>query len=250
MPYFKTVIEAGKTIEVHKSYSKRLGDHKSRAGKENPTSEEMDKVNQKNAETKLRRLINANFECGDFHLVLTYKKELRPDPAGAKERIAKFIRTLRKEYKKVGADLKYIHVTEYAATAIHHHLIINDIDNKNVSKIIRELWEWGNPKFTPLDDSGQYQKLAEYLIKETSKTYKEKDGGHLQRYSCSRNLIKPVAKTTIIKKANAWSKDPKAIKGYYIDKDSIENGVNMWNGRPFQRYTMIKIDHGGSGACG
>lgn len=250
MPYFKTVIEAGKTIEVHKGYSKRLGDHKPRGGKEKPTAEEMEKVNQKNAEARLRRLINANFEGGDFHLVLTYKKDLRPDPAGAKERVTKFIRQLRNEYKKVGADLKYIHVTEYAGKAIHHHLIINDIDNKNVSKMIRNQWEYGNPKFTPLDNSGQYQKLAEYLIKETSKTYKEHDGGHLQRYSCSRNLIKPVAKTTIIKKATKWAENPKPKKGYYIDKDSIENGVNLWNGRPFQRYTMIKLDYGGGGRCG
>lgn len=247
MPYIRTEVIAGRTIEVHKGYTKRIGDHRPRKGKEKPTPEEMEKVNQKNAETKLRRLINANFGGGDFHLVLTYKRENRPDPQKAKENIAKFIRTLRKEYKKIGAELKYIHVTEYKAAAIHHHLVINDVDNHNVSKLIRKLWEHGNPKFTPLDYSGQYKRLAEYLIKETSKTYKERDGGHLQRYSCSRNLIKPITKTTIIKKVEKWADTPRPKKGYYIDKESIENGLNLWNGRPFQRYTMIQLDSGGAG---
>ena len=250
MPYFKTEVIAGRTIEVHKSYSKRIGDRRPRGKREKPTPEEMEKVNQKNAETRLRRLINANFGCGDFHLILTYKRELRPNPQEAKQRIEKFIRALRKEYKKVGADLKYIHVTEYLSAAIHHHLIINDIENKNVSKIIRDLWEWGNPKFTPLDNTGQYSKLAEYLVKETSKTYKESDSGHKQRWSSSKNLIKPVTKTTIIKKAEKWAAEPKPKKGFYIDKDSIENGVNFWNGQPFQRYIMVSTDYGGGGRCG
>lgn len=243
MPYFKTVIVAGKTIEVYKGYTRKLGDHRPRSGRKKPTAEEMEKVNQKNAEARLRRLINANFGYGDFHLVLTYRPELRPEPASAKNNIIKFIRKLRAEYKKLGEDLKYIHVTEYKTTAIHHHLIINDVDNKNISKLVRKLWEYGNPKFTSLDGTGQYKRLAEYLIKETSKTFKSHEGGHMQRYSCSRNLKKPVSKTTVIKNAKRWSQTPKAKKGYYIDKETVENGISLWTGRPFQRYTMIKLNY-------
>ena len=90
MAYYRTEIRAGKTIEVIKSYSKRIGANKQRGKKEKPTAEEMKKVNERNAEAKLRRLINANFGYGDYHLVLTYKKDLRPDPAEAKKRISKF----------------------------------------------------------------------------------------------------------------------------------------------------------------
>ncbi len=248
MPYYKTEITAGKTIEVIKSYSKRLGDHRPRQGKEKPTAEEMERINQKNAEARLRRLINANFGYGDTHLVLTYKKENRPDPAEGKERITKFIRILRREYKKLGEDLKYIHVTEYENKAIHHHLIINGIGNANINKLIRDCWAWGTPHLTPLDDTGQYKDLAAYFIKETSKTFRKDDGGHKQRYSCSRNLIKPVTKTTIIKKAAKWLDEPKAIKGYYIDKDTVYNGVNPWNGRPIQYYTMVKLPDPGGGS--
>ena len=71
MPYYRTEITAGKTVEVIKSYSKRIGDHRPRGGKEKPTAEEMEKVNRKNAEARLRRLINDNFGYGDYHIVLT-----------------------------------------------------------------------------------------------------------------------------------------------------------------------------------
>ena len=249
MPYYKTEIIAGKTVEVVKSYSKRIGEGKPRGKKEKATAEEMEKVNQKNAEARLRRLINANFGYGDFHLVLTYKKDKRPSPKEAKERLAKFLRILRREYKKIGEDLKYINVTEYENKAIHHHLIINGVDNANINKLIRDCWEWGSPHFTPLDDTGQHKELAAYFIKETSKTYKNDDGGAKQRYSCSRNLIKPVTKVSIIKKADKWIEEPKPKKGYYIDKDTVYNGINLWNGRPIQYYTMVKLPDPGGG-CG
>lgn len=248
MAYYRTEIRAGKTIEVIKSYSKRIGANKQRRKKEKPTAEEMKKVNERNAEAKLRRLINANFGYGDYHLVLTYKKDLRPDPAEAKKRISKFLRVLRKEYKRMGEKLKYIITTEYKNKAIHHHLIVNGID-ANINKIVRNCWKWGSPHFTPLDDTGQYKELAAYFIKETSKTYKENDGGAKQRYSCSRNLVKPVTKVTIIRKAEKWLDEPKAKKGYYIDKDTIFNGYNHWNGKPIQYYTMIKLPDPG-GRCG
>ena len=121
--------------------------------------------------------------------------------------------------------------------------------NANINKIVRDCWEWGSPHFTPLDDTGQYKELAAYFIKETSKTYKENDGGAKQRYSCSRNLVKPVTKVTIIKKAEKWLDEPKAKKGYYIDKDTVYNGVNPFNGRPIQYYTMVRLPDPGGG-CG
>lgn len=248
MGYYRKEITAGKTIEVMKSTTKKVAGNKQRAGKEKPTTEEMEKINRKNAEAKLRRLMNANFGCGDYHLVLTYKRDLRPNPAEAKKRLEKFIRKLRKEYKKIGEELKYIIVTEYKNKAIHHHLVVNGV-NANINKIVRHCWEWGSPHFTPLEESGQYKDLAAYFIKETSETYKEDDGGAKQRYSRSRNLVKPVVKVTRVERAEKWSEVPKPKKGYYIDKDTVYNGINPFTGRPIQYYTMIKLPEPGSG-CG
>jgi len=245
MAYFKTTIEAGATIEVTKSYTKRIG-VKARGNKEQPTPEEMEKVNQINAERNLRIKINANFKVDDPFITLTYRKDERPTPEQAKKNIKKLIDDLRKEYKKAGEELKYINVTEYKNKAIHHHLLINAAEGFDSAKAVRRLWEFGRPDFKFLDNTGQYKDLAAYLIKETSKTFKENEGGHMQRYSCSRNLIMPTPKEEIIKKATRWIPDPRPIKGYYIDQDTVYNGVDPFTGRQFQRYTMVKLS-GSSG---
>ena len=242
MPYFKTTIRAGKTIEVHKGYVKRQG-VSIRGGKQKVTPEEMDKINEMNARRKLKIKINANFGEGDPFVTLTYRKGERPSKEEAKERIKALLKELRKIYKKQGSELKYINVTEYENKAIHHHLILNDLKNGNIAKIINTLWIYGRPNYKYLDSSGQYKDLADYLIKETSKTYKknkEEGKGHKQRYSCSKNLVMPEPKTEIIK-ANKWTADPKPIKGYYVDQDSVFNGIDPFTGREYQRYTLIEI---------
>lgn len=244
--YFKTSVKAGATIEVIKSYSKRVG-VKTRSNKKMVTKEEMQKINQMNAERKMRLKLNANFGVDDLFITLTYPKDKRPSPEQAKKNIKRLLDNLRKEFKKLGVELKYINVTEYQGKAIHHHLVINHIEGIDVSKIVRNLWKFGRPNFKYLDDTGQYKDLAAYLIKETSKSFKENDGGHRQRYSCSRNLIMPESKTQIVKKSARWTPDPKPIKGYYIDKDTVYNGIDPFTGLAYQKYTMVSLS--GSRIC-
>ena len=47
------------------------------------------------------------------------------------------------------------------------------------------------------------------------------------------------ARTEIMKKDD-WPEDPRIPKGYYLDKDSLVNGVNKMGYR-YQYYRMIKI---------
>ncbi len=244
LAYFKTTVKAGKTIEVTKSYTKRVGPP-CRGGREKPTPEEMERVNERNAERILRIKINANFGVDDLFVTLTYRRDERPTPEQAKKNVKKFIGALRKIFRKLGVELKYVNVTEYKNKAIHHHLIINHIEGEDVAKMVRRLWGFGRPDFKFLDGTGQYRDLAAYLIKETSKTYKENDGGHRQRYSCSRNLVMPPSRTEIVRRAARWLPDPKPIKGYYIDKDTVYNGVDPFTGREYQRYTMVRANYGG-----
>lgn len=246
MPYFKTTYVCGKTIEVCKGYSKRKKKYESRNARKELTPEEMAKVNQKNAEIALRRVLNANFKEYDLHITCTYRKDQRPTPADAKKLIKKFLNTLRREYRKNGEILKYVHVTEYESTAIHHHIVLNAWEHEDVTRAIKKCWKHGRVFFVHLESNGQYGDLAAYLIKETSKTFRQNDGGHKQRYSCSRNLIRPKPKTEIIR-AERWLPEPKARKGYYIDKDYTENGYSGITGKPFQRYIMVRIsdDTGG-----
>lgn len=239
MGYFRRIIEAGMTKEIYNTFVKSIG-KKEREARKKATPEEIEKINECNAAAKLTRLLNANFKKGDLHLVLTYFREVRPRQDEAKKNLTKFLRDMRREYKKLGEEFKYVHVTEYKAKSIHHHLVINNIDGENVLKLVRNKWQLGNPKFTTLDGTGQYKDLAEYFVKETKKTFKEK-GGQKQRYTPSRNLIRPKPNWKIMKR-NRWPNNPTPPRGWYVDRDTVYNGVNPFTGREYQKYTLIRLD--------
>lgn len=236
MPYIKSTIVAGNTIEIKKYYSNRYkAKGIKRADRRNLTTEEQKEINIRHAEDKLRWRMNANFKDGDYHLVLDYTLENRPE---GKEQmridIDDFLKHLRKEYKKLGMELKYIHVMEIGQKgARHHHLVINEIP----IKILRKCWTKGRIHVTPLDTNGQYKKLASYFIKYSSRS---KDL-QIKMWNASRNLIIPEPKKEIIL-ANRYCEDPKPIKGYYVDKETVVNFINEYDGFPILKYTLIKID--------
>lgn len=244
--YKQIVYRAGITIEVVKcipgSERKGYGGVRSKGTKK--TKAEMQEANLRQAARKLARKINANFKPGDWHLTLTYKKEMRPDTGQAKRIISDFLSKLRREYRKCGFELKYIQTTEYLNKSIHHHLIINNINDglRTTESITRKLWkDYGRRQFVPLYENGEYKKLADYFIKETEKTFRSEDSPAKQHYSCSRNLIIPKPETKLVKVKNLWEMNPKPREGYYIDTDSLYNGFDKL-GYPYQRYTMIKLD--------
>ena len=241
MPYIKRTTTAGKTKEIEKSYSSRYGRKGiGRSKNMNPTPDDVKRVNQRNAETRLRRLINCNFEKNDIHLVLTYKKDERPKPEEAKKILANFIRRIKRRYKKLGIEFKYIHVTEFGKKngAIHHHILLPGIDTRE----IQELWPFGKARPTYFDDKGDYGQLANYLIKETSKAFM-KDGTKGRRYHPSRGMKQPKTDVEIVF-SNTYRENPKPEKGYYIELDSIKNGVHEVTGNPYQFYRMIKLERG------
>ena len=99
MPYVEAITKAGMTIEVERYYTNRYGQRGQRRGdKVKPTPEEMLRINNKIAEKKLRRILNANFEPGDYHLVLSYAKargEPNRGPESMKVDIRNFLKNLR-----------------------------------------------------------------------------------------------------------------------------------------------------------
>jgi len=235
--YVKKTYITGRVIEVEKYYRRDYPPGEKREKRKKPTPEQIKKINKRNQIKRLRRLINTNFEEGDIHLVLTYKKEERPTPEEAKTILKKFLRVLRREYKKRGMELKYVITTEWQRKAIHHHLIVNALKNENSAALINRLWERGRPKYTFLDDTGQYEKLAEYFIKEIKDP---EEGEKKQSYSCSRNLIRPEPKIEKVK-ASSWKKKPKVPLGYVL-KD-ITEGVSELTGWPYQYYTMVRVSN-------
>ena len=143
---------------------------------------------------------------------------------------------MRRAYKKLGVELKYIIVTEYENKAIHHHLIINGIPD--TIKLVSKYWQYGHANFTPLYEEASIGELAEYLIKETDKTFRT-GKFQKQRYCCSRNLKEPKIKTEVVL-ASTFRKEPKPIKGYFIDKNTVVESTNEFGYR-YQYYTMVKI---------
>ena len=62
MPYVERVTKAGNTIEIERYFTSRYKKKGiSRGDKVKPTKEEQEKVNTRQAERKLRILINANY---------------------------------------------------------------------------------------------------------------------------------------------------------------------------------------------
>ena len=77
--YREIVYKAGATRETIRCYPKGM-----RKGVERgeyirkKSKEEIREANRRQARRDLERLMNANFKPGDWHVVLTYRKEIRP----------------------------------------------------------------------------------------------------------------------------------------------------------------------------
>ncbi|MDO4393574.1 MAG: hypothetical protein Q4C80_04095 [Bacillota bacterium] len=233
--YFREITVAGKTIIIQEKVSSRVRGSQKRKSRMNVTSEAMRKINDRNAERDLTVKLNHNFKKGDYHLVLTYRGEA-PELKKAKGCLEKFIRNTRAYAKRNNIEFKYITVTEYAHTRIHHHVVMSAID----LEVIDRLWKYGYEKPTLLDDTGNYQKLAAYLLKETSKTFRNEDNPNKRRYNCSRNIVTPETKRQEMKGTPAA--DIKPLKGYYVDKDSIRIYEHAILEADCREYILVSLD--------
>lgn len=204
--------------------------------KQNPTQASVVKNNDRIALRKLAALINANFYPGDYHLTLTYGGT-PPTRKEAERELHNFIRRMKREYKKLGKEFYWIAVTEYEHTRIHHHLVISYIDFETIQK----QWTHGKIWTSSLDRSRNYTKLAEYLIKETQRTFRRPENATKKRWSGSRNLKRPVVKRELVD-AKQLHEDPKPLKGYDIDRDTIHRYEHPFTGLEHMEYQMVSTD--------
>jgi len=236
MPYIRETCTAGRVVEVYEYHTRRYpGKGENRAPRKKETQPAQEEVNRRNAERRLRRLVNANFIPGDHHITLTYRKGERPTPQEAENHLARYLRRLRDEYRREGTELKYICVTEWRNASIHHHMILNYHDVRR----LQTLWPHGRIHVSPLDDTGQYAKLAEYLVKETGHKGALPKGA--KRWRASKNLKQPVIKQRVMMAAT-WGKEPKPMAGYALEKDSARNGWHELTGWPWRFYSMRRMN--------
>lgn len=224
---------AGKVIDV--TVRVPSGRHTDpRAPKRAITAEKVRKNNDRMAIKKLTRLINANFDKECWHDTLTHAGN--PDPDCAKRILKNFLDRARYRMKKLGVQFKWIVVTEYKNSKIHHHLITNA-----PVEIIRECWKEGIVLPRPFDENPNYYKLAEYIIKETSKSFREKEVPFGTRYSHSRNLVIPVPRVEEVDEKQLFE-DPTPRRGYYIDPDTVRRFEHPITGLEHLEYMMISTE--------
>lgn len=250
MPYMIEVVEAGATIEIQKYYSSRYGKRGIKRGEKKAlTSDEQREVNKRAAEKKLRRIINENFQEGDTHLVLDYRRDRRPEgKAGMRKDADDFLREMRKLYRDAGETFKYVHVMEIGKKgALHHHLVINTPEGIS-QRTIAKAWKGrGRTHFNLLDESGNYSKLAAYLIKQSDGMLNSPDTLQGKRWNSSKNLRKPKILRKEPIKDRGWynriARLPRKLeKFYYLDGESVQEGIHEKTGYTFFAYTFVKIN--------
>ena len=123
---------AGKTIDVTLKLSSGIHTER-RKQKKNITREKVRENNDRIAAKNLARLLNANFREDDMHVTLTYKEA--PSQDQAKKDRAAFIRKLR----KIAPDLKYVAVTEWEHTRIHHHIVLSGCTLDQIDELWQEI---------------------------------------------------------------------------------------------------------------
>lgn len=169
-------------------------DRMERASAVRCTSDLRQKINDRTAAQKFRRLLVANFLPSDFVVTLTYSGEALPaTPEQARDRCLKpFIRKLRADLRKVGTELKYMYVTEglHGDKRLHHHIILPY--TQFLKEIVGKHWKLGYIGYERISSRG-YDLWGSYLTKEPRKTGRRRVGDRM--WTPSLNLIKPTVTT-------------------------------------------------------
>ena len=238
MAYVQKKYKLKNVIEIEEYHTGRYGaPGQERKKKKKPTPEQMEKVNQMNREKECRRKLRQHFDVGDIFETLTYGKgERPPSMEAAKKDWSRFIRIVRREYKKRGQELKWIRNIEVGQRgAWHIHLVINRIPDSDL--IIRKAWDHGKAIQQNLTEEGEFRRLAEYITKspKTDKSLRETN------YSSSRNLPIPAPERKVYNRWKTWKEEPRIPKGYYLDKDSMHEGENPVTGYRYRTYSLFRI---------
>lgn len=227
-----------------------------RAKRKKATPEQVKRQNQWRRETKVRRLIKANFRPGDLWETLKYPKGTRKPFEEVVDDMTEFLKQMRKEYRGRGCPFRWINRIEIGARGgIHMHIILNRLPGEPATDlVIQRIWEGiagGRANHQNLYAAGGYKNLARYLTKQPDEEqeeqlsfYEPEERRKMIRYSSSRNLIRPRPE----KKKSHWRTMRRMIKdgirpreGYYIDPESVYYGVNPFNGTTYLKYTECRL---------
>lgn len=259
MAYIKDVWRFPGSNEYEYKYAGNYGAKGEKRSKRKKASpEQIKRQNQTNKEKKVRRIIKANFKKGDLWTTLKYPAGTRKTFAEVKKDFESFRRSLRNQYKKLNQDFKYIYRIEVGALGgIHIHILINRIEGADTDVMIQTAWKYGIANYESIYDAGGYAKLANYIVKqpeEGSEEYEQlslfpdEEKKEMVKYSTSRNLIRPEPERTEYRRRTVrriLEDGPTPTPGYFIDPDSIVQGINPYTGMSYLHYTEFKISRHG-----
>lgn len=250
MSYIEAKVYMNNCIEVYKYYSGRFGKKIYNAPAQRKTPLKQIKYQEKKTTRICGWKIAQNFTKGDLWVTLTYPARKVVEPEKARKDISLFLTYLRRVYKKAGKEVKYIYTAGRTKRGmVHFHMVLNKFDTLTISEIWHKITAGGcHFKHLYVNEYNyvDYKKIADYLIKNSQETFYSKNRIHKKRFCASLNLPLPVVEKKVIN-AKVWKVDPKSIKGYILDKNSIYNGYgwsddgNCWEGCRIQQYTLIAV---------
>ena len=257
MAYEKKIFRFGESNEIEIKWAGKYGAKgEKRAPRKKATPEQIERQNQRNRENYVRRLIKGNFLVGDFWCTLKYPKGTRKTTEEYKKDIAAFMTTCRRWWEKRGAPFKYIYRLEIGKKGgVHIHLLCNRLDAEkgkpDTDELLQKAWKHGRINFQSLYDAGGYQALAEYLVKRQEEDgqlsmFDRKEKRAYRDYHPSRNLVRPEPEVKEYKRRTVKSialDPPDPTPGYYVDRDSIRQGINPYTGLSYCHYIEYKIHH-------
>lgn len=236
MGYYKMTVRAGRTMEIRRYFSSRMGIRTRNGPRRGSSSEEAKAANLRRIELRLRWLLNENFRDGvDALVTLSWKKgEAPPDSAAMKRQVTNFLKRLKRRYQKAGKELRYVYTMEIGPKGSRHiHIVVSDADMTE----LREAWGPGPINIQPLNTDGQYARIAAYFVKYSQKT-EETEGQKIgRRYCPSLNLRKP--KIKIEHCVRSSFREPQERKGWRIDKGYTAYGTHPTDGRPYSEVLYI-----------
>ena len=173
-------------VEIFPVYTKAKG----RGKRKKPTTEIQQRLNQRHAEGKLRRLLHTNFTVFDLFVTLTFDEAHLPASVEEAQRlIQNFLRRLKRRYAKLEAELRYVYILERGEEngRLHVHMVVSgDLGREDLLK----LWGMGavSADYLEFNEDG-LAALAKYFTKGDAE-----NGGKpitWKRWVASRNLEKP-----------------------------------------------------------
>lgn len=221
-----------------------------------PTREVQQKINQRDAERKLDRIVKANFAQDDLAVHLTFREAV--DAEEAARCVKAYLRRVRRKYRKAGEELRYIYVIEHGKSGrTDAHCIVNRGPLSRDE--LEEAWGLGtaNARRLQWDEDGVSAFVA-YISKQ-GKRQKRKWATY-RRWAGSRNLIRPEPIITdgeltitetmdladAIERRDAENQAEELWPGYCLaEAEAVKNLYNQgtyihvklarrecWNGRP------------------